>query len=93
MTNDWITRIRGEYLEMPGLRLTLAQAGRFWSLDQGACARVLDALVASGFLMRSPEGLYGRTTLTRVSAPASAEAGDAHPHSRVEMTLVARQRA
>ena len=61
MTTDWISRIRGEYLEMPGLRLTLAQAARFWSLDQRTCARVLDALVAMRFLRLTPEGRYART--------------------------------
>src|SRR5713226_5303881 len=34
-------RIRGEYREMPGLRLTFAQACRLWQVDAGACHTVL----------------------------------------------------
>jgi hypothetical protein len=30
---EWLRRIRGEYLEMPGLCLTLAQAQRLWGLE------------------------------------------------------------
>ena len=32
--SELLGRIRGEYLEMPGLKLTLAQAQRLWGLDQ-----------------------------------------------------------
>src|SRR5215218_3110506 len=39
-----ITRIRGEYLEMPGLRLTRAEAARFWQVDQSTCDLILRAL-------------------------------------------------
>jgi hypothetical protein len=28
-----VRRIRAEFLEMPGLRLTLAEATRFWGID------------------------------------------------------------
>ena len=52
--------IRGEYCEMPGLRLRLDQAQRLWSLDADTCRQLLDALVADGFLACSPDGLYGR---------------------------------
>jgi hypothetical protein len=58
--DGWLDRVRGEYLEMPGLRLTLAQAARFWSLDQSTCARVLDALVETRFLIITSDGLYAR---------------------------------
>ena len=44
-------RIRAEYGEMPCLRLTLAQAARFWNVDQDTCRVVLDELVAEGFLV------------------------------------------
>lgn len=49
------TRIVGEYLEMPGLNLTLPQACRLWNLDRRQCTQLLDALVASGFLRKSGE--------------------------------------
>ena len=58
--DEWLDRIRGEYLEMPGLRLTLAQAARFWSLERGVCARVLDALVEARFLIVTSDGSYAR---------------------------------
>jgi hypothetical protein len=46
-------RVRGEYLEMPGLQLTLAQASRLWHTDPAVSQHVLDALVDSAFLRRS----------------------------------------
>ena len=47
------TRVVGEFLEMPGLSLTIPQACRLWSIDRPQCIRVLDMLLASGFLRRS----------------------------------------
>ena len=48
-------RCRGEFLEMPGMRLTLRQATRLWSADLATCETALDALVASGFLRKAGE--------------------------------------
>ena len=45
-----VDRVRGEFLEMPGLELTEAQASKLWSLDYDECRYVLDVLVAAGFL-------------------------------------------
>jgi hypothetical protein len=58
VNQNLLRRIRGEYLEMPGLSLTIAQAGRFWSLDHQTCTRLLDALVARRFLARTASGSY-----------------------------------
>ena len=55
------SRIRGEYREMPGLRLSPEQATRLWSLDRGTCALVLNQLVETGFLRRDRDGRYERT--------------------------------
>lgn len=63
--DEWLDRVRGEYLEMPGLRLTLAQAVRFWSLDPDTCVRVLDALVKVRFLVVTSDGLYARAGTLR----------------------------
>ena len=52
-------RITCEYLEMPGLVLTLPQATHLWSVDAESCTRALERLVASGFL-RSGGGVYRR---------------------------------
>lgn len=53
-------RVRGEFKEMPGLRLTIDQAMRLWTLDRRTCDSVLDSLVASHFLERDLEGRYHR---------------------------------
>jgi hypothetical protein len=45
-----IERVRGEFNEMPGLRLTPEQAARLWGLDTRSCSEVLRALVSSSFL-------------------------------------------
>jgi DNA-binding IclR family transcriptional regulator len=57
-TEPVLQRIRGEYLEMPGLRLTVKQACRFWSLDEQTCARLLESLVDAGFLARIGQDGY-----------------------------------
>lgn len=54
--------MRGEYVEMPGLCLTLPQAMRLWSLDREFCASALDALVNEGSLQLSSDGMYRVTT-------------------------------
>ena len=54
----WIERIDSEYREMPGLRLTLAQAARLWGLPAPQCRALLGALVERGRLMETPDGLY-----------------------------------
>lgn len=43
-------RVRGEYSEMPGLRLTLAQASRLFHMEMTHCSQVLDTLVTQGAL-------------------------------------------
>lgn len=48
-----LDRIRSEYLEMPGLTLTPAQARRLWNLDESICEQLLLALVDCGFLRRT----------------------------------------
>lgn len=55
-----LLRVRGEYLEMPGLRLTPAQAQRLWGLDATAARSVIEALVDARFLRRRPDGTFVR---------------------------------
>ena len=55
-----VSRIRGEFLEMPGLRLTPEQAQRLWRLDETACEAVLGALVDARFLARTRDGAFVR---------------------------------
>lgn len=53
-------RVRGEYLEMPGLQLTEAQAARLLGLELPVCSKVLATLVAEGFLGRTQDGRFVR---------------------------------
>ena len=55
---DLLRRIRGEFREMPGLRLSLEQAMRLWSLDRATCVDVLDRLKTTKFLELDPNGRY-----------------------------------
>ena len=57
-----VERIRGEYLEMPGLQLTVGQAQRLCGIEQSLCKTVLDALVDAKFLCVKPNGAYVRLT-------------------------------
>jgi len=57
---DVVRRIRGEFLEMPGLRLTAAQARRLWRLDESSCEAVLGALVDDRFLAKTRDGAFIR---------------------------------
>jgi hypothetical protein len=50
---DLWERVQGEYREMPGLQLTLAQASRLWNTNIAVSQTVLDALVETAFLRRS----------------------------------------
>ena len=56
-------RIRSEFLEMPGLRLTPAQAARLWGMDTRCSEQLLDALMVSGFLFKNGQGAYLRVTV------------------------------
>jgi hypothetical protein len=55
-----LQRIRSEFLEMPGLRLTGRQAQRLCGVEQALCQRVLDLLVDTTFLCVTPNGMYAR---------------------------------
>jgi hypothetical protein len=65
-----LSRIRGEYREMPGLRLTPRQACCLWQLDTATCSAVLNRLIDEGFLALTKDGSFvaaaspGATPLT-----------------------------
>ena len=59
-TEDVLRRVQGEFMEMPGLRLTEAQARRLWGLDEASCAALLRALVDAQFLFRTHNGAFMR---------------------------------
>ena len=56
-----LRRVRAEFLEMPGLRLTPAQATKLWGVEREACQKVIKALVDSSFLRWTPSGTLART--------------------------------
>jgi hypothetical protein len=58
-----VDRVRAEFVEMPGLELTLAQAVRLWTLGVDDCRHVIDALVDVGFLKWTARRTIVRTGL------------------------------
>jgi hypothetical protein len=56
-----LRRVRGEFLEMPGLHLTLPQAERLWGVDAEVCRRVVEALVGAEFLRCTSAGTIARS--------------------------------
>ena len=51
-------RVRGEFIEMPGLRLTVPQAARLLSLPTLVARDVLDELRQASVLTYSDDGAY-----------------------------------
>jgi DNA-binding IclR family transcriptional regulator len=50
--------VRAEFLEMPGLKLTLAQAQRLWGIDRATCEVLVEELMACRFLARTRDGSF-----------------------------------
>jgi hypothetical protein len=53
-----IERIRSEYLALPGLKLSEAQARRLWPATDDALHAAIAALIDEGFLRYLPSGTY-----------------------------------
>lgn len=70
-----VTRIKSEFVEMPGLSLTLEQSSRLWGLKRAECEAVLHVLVHRKFLSVRADGKYRRAT-----------DADAHDRRRVART-------
>ena len=60
--NEVVRRVRAEYLEMPGLRLTPEEAQRLCGVESTLCQRVLETLVEARFLCVKPDRTYMRLT-------------------------------
>ena len=56
-----LTIIQMDYVEMPGLTLTLHQGRRLWTLPTDVCQAALETLAATGFLVRDKDGRYLRS--------------------------------
>ena len=74
MSHELIRRIRSEFIEMPGLKLTFQQACRLWNLSAGSCREALDALREEGFLYQTPSGAFiafpSATRMMKAETPA-----------------------
>jgi hypothetical protein len=53
-----VVRVRGEYREMPGLRLTVRQAARLFGIPPDVASTVLSELRRTAVLSRSSDGVY-----------------------------------
>lgn len=53
-----VERLKGVFLEIPGTRLSTAQAARLSGLDETYCESVLSALEDTRFLKRTGDGRY-----------------------------------
>ena len=60
-----VARVRGEYGEMPGLRLTVLQACRLWRVDVSTCEMLFEQLVRDGFLYKTHTSAYIAHPTTR----------------------------
>jgi hypothetical protein len=69
-----VDRLRGEYLEMPGLVLKPEQVQRLCGIERTVCQLVLDALLDEKFLRMRPDGHYARLAEGHVSRPRMAKA-------------------
>jgi hypothetical protein len=59
-----VSRVRGEFSEMPCMRLTAEQARLLLGLDDNATQWVLGCLAREGFLAQTPSGEYVRRSTT-----------------------------
>ena len=77
--HDLVSRIRAEYLEMPGLRLTIQQVQRLCGVERILCKTVLDSLVDAKFLCVKSDGEYARLLDGRIDRlyPTKADLGTA----------------
>jgi hypothetical protein len=74
LNENVLARVRAEYLEMPGMRLTARQVQRLCGIELVTCTSVLDALVARKFLCLNPDGTYARSADRTTPGPRRAQA-------------------
>ena len=59
-TDTLTARVMAEYHEMPGLKLTTAQASRLWGIDLPSCEALLERLADERLLARTRDGCFIR---------------------------------
>jgi hypothetical protein len=77
--DDVLTRVRAEYLEMPGLKLTVEQVERLCGIERTLCQSVLDSLVETKFLCVGSDGTYVRSTGAEIARPHALRVDDVMP--------------
>ena len=81
---DVLSRLRAEFVEMPGLRLTPEQVQRLCGVERGAlpdgCFR---RLVDAKFLCVTPDGHYARLVDDTIQRPQPAKSG---PQNRTRVS-------
>ncbi len=65
--HDARIRIQIEFIEMPGLKLTLSQIARLCGLPREVCEQAVSLLVEAGFLASTRDGAYLRRGLAAVA--------------------------
>ena len=73
-TQEMSARVRAEYLEMPGMTLTVQEVERLCGIEQAFGKAVLEALVGAKFLCVKSNGSYARLTDGEVPRPRPAKA-------------------
>ena len=79
IAREWqhaFTRIQIEFIEMPDLKLTVAQIRRLCDLSPDDCEPALAALEQTGFLWRAPDGRFVRKAFGRVGREISPDLCD-----------------
>ena len=62
LPQEILERVRSEYLEMPGMRLTPRQLQRLCGIGPALCDALLESMVNSRFLTAKTDGTYARAT-------------------------------
>ena len=70
-----LRRIRAEYLEMPGLRLTASQAQCLFGLDSETWDAALAVLLDAKFLSRTHDGLFAMPAITGLATGRTSGIG------------------
>lgn len=73
-TQNVLERVRAEFVEMPGMRLTTEQVQRLCGIEPALCTTVLAELVAAKFLLIMPDGKYARLSESDATRLRTAKA-------------------
>ena len=80
---EWAQIIRGEFLEIPGMRLTSEEIQRLWGLHRDVCAAVLEDLLHQRFLQLTADGHYVKSGSSGGARQVNARRGTFHGEAAV----------